>query len=239
MRKSHALAAVICYNTCDWTRDTLARFPDSRSYDTVFVDDGSSDGTRELLEASGHHLIRHEGNRGLGAAIRSGIRYALAEGYEVMVVLAGNGKDDPAEIPRLLEGLAGGYDYVQGSRFRSGGSHRNLPRIRRFLIRLHARLVGIVTGFPGTDAVNGFRAYRLELFKDARIDIGQSWLDRYELESYLHYKVLTLGYRVTEVPVSKTYPPPGRGVKYSHIRPVVDWWKILRPLVLLKLGIRN
>ena len=47
------------------------------------------------------------------------------------------------------------------------------------------------------------------------------------------------GYRVTEVPVSKTYPLPGRGVKYSHIRPVVDWWKILRPLVLLKLRIRS
>jgi len=230
---------MVCYNTREWTAEALRRFPAERDYDILLVDDGSDDGTAELLRESGLPALRHEANRGLGAALKSGIGRAIAEGYEAVVVLAGNGKDDPGEIPRFLDALAAGYDYVQGSRFRPGGSHRNLPLGRHLLIRLHCILVRLLTGFPATDAVNGFRAYRLRVFRDERIDIGQSWLDRYEFESYLYYKVLTLGYRVTEVPVSKSYPAPRRGLRYSHIRPVVDWWRILRPWLLLKLGLRR
>jgi dolichol-phosphate mannosyltransferase len=233
------LAVMVCFDTRLWTAQTLARFPAERDYDLLVVDDGSTDGTPEVLEASGLSVVRHPANRGLGAAIKSGISAALTGGYEAVVILAGNGKDDPAEIPRFLEALSAGHDYVQGSRFRAGGSHHNLPGGRHLLVRLHGLLVRLLTGFPGTDAINGFRAYRLSLFQDPRIDIWQDWLDRYEFESYLHYKVLTLGYRVTEVPVSKTYPRPGSGLRYSHIRPVVDWWSILRPYVLLKLGLRS
>ena len=229
---------VVCYKTRDWTEQMLGRFPSERPYDVFVVDDGSTDGTEDVLRARGFPFLRHERNRGLGAAIKSGLAHALAGGYEAVVVMAGNGKDDPAEVPRLIEALAG-CDYVQGSRFRPGGSHHNLPLPRHLMIRGHAIFVWLLTGFAGTDAVNGFRAYRLALFRDRRIDVWQDWLDRYEFESYLHFKVLTLGYRVREVPVSKTYPRPRPGLRYSHIRPVVDWWRILRPLVLLRLGLRR
>lgn len=239
MKTSDVLAVMACYNTREWTREAVARFPPSRGYDVLLVDDGSTDGTAEAMESGGLPVLRHETNRGLGAALKSGIERALAEGYEAVVVLAGNGKDDPAEIPRFLEALAAGHDYVQGSRFRPGGRHQNLPLGRHLLIRAHCLFVRLLTGFPATDAVNGFRAYRLRLFRDERIDVWQPWLDRYEFESYLHYKVLTLGYRVMEVPVSKTYPAPRPGLRYSHIRPVVDWWRILRPWVLLRLGLRR
>lgn len=228
-----------CYNTRDWTEETLVRIPSRRDFDVLLVDDGSTDGTAEVLQGSGLPFLRHETNKGLGAALKSGIARALALEYEAVVVLAGNGKDDPVEIPRFLEALAAGYDYVQGSRFRPGGHHRHLPLGRNLLIRLHCLFVRLLTGFPATDAINGFRAYRLRLFLDERIDVWRPWLDRYEFESYLHCKVLTLGYRVTEVPVSKTYPRPRSGLPYSHIRPVVDWWRILRPWVLLKLGLRR
>ena len=229
----------MCYDTHAGTAETLTRVPPRRDYDILLVDDGSTDGTADLLRASGLPTLRHERNRGLGAALKTGIARAIEEGYEAVVVLAGNGKDDPAEIPRFLEALATGYDYVQGSRFRPGGRHRNLPLARNLLIRSHSVLVRLLTGFPATDAVNGFRAYRLALFRDDRIDVWQPWLDRYEFESYLHCKVLTLGYRVTEVPVSKTYPATRRGRRYSHIRPIVDWWRILRPWILLTLRLRR
>jgi glycosyltransferase involved in cell wall biosynthesis len=88
-----------------------------------------------------------------------------------------------------------------------------------------------------TDTSNGFRAYKLTIFKNKNININQSWLDRYELETYIHYKVITLGYKICEVPVSKNYLP---GVKnYSKIRPVIDWWRMMRPLFYLKLGIKS
>ena len=96
---------------------------------------------------------------------------------------------------------------MQGSRFLGGGSHQNLPRARYYMVKLHALLMRWLTGFPATDAINGFRAYSTSLLRDPRIDLWQDWLDHYELESYLHYKVLKLGYRVIEVPVSKSYPP--------------------------------
>ena len=89
----------------------------------------------------------------------------------------------------------------------------------------------------GTDVTNGFRAYRLALLDDPRIDIDQEWLDHYELEYYIHYKAMTLGFRTSEVPVSKTYPPQRRS--YSKIRPFRDWWSIIRPTVLLRLGLRR
>jgi len=57
----------------------------------------------------------------------------------------------------------------------------------------------------------GFRVYRVSLFEDPRINIWQDWLDKYEYEYYVHWKVYTLGYKVKEVPVTKAYPPPGSG----------------------------
>lgn len=237
-RAHDAIAVVACYNTLSATRELLGRFPDERDYDLLFVDDGSTDGTRECLDARGWPTIRHPVNRGLGAAIRTGIQRARGDGFLAMAIMAGNGKDDPAEIGHLLRPiLEGRCDYAQGSRFAPGGSHVNLPPVRNALIRIHALLVRAFTGFAATDAVNGFRAYRLSLFDDRRIDLDQPWLDGYELESYLLYKVLTLGYRVCEVPVSKRYPPPG--VRYSHVRPVVDWWRVLRPFVYLRIGLRR
>jgi len=155
-------------------------------------------------------------------------------------VLAGNDKDDPREASKLLEQIrANGADYVQGSRFAPGGAHENTPAFRHVMVQVHAKMFRVLTGFKGTDALNGFRAYRVSLFDDPNIDVFQPWLEKYELETYLHYKALKQGYKIAEVGVSKTYPPKrGRG-KYSHIRPILDWWKILRPLPMLMLGIKK
>jgi dolichol-phosphate mannosyltransferase len=239
--KPRVLAVMLCYNTEDLTRAALAKFPAERAYDVLLVDDGSIDGTPALLDAfSGATVLHHERNRGLGAAIKTGYRYAIDHGYDVIVIMAGNNKDDPAEIPRLLRPIVDeGADYVQGSRFLDGGSHANLPGARRWMVKMHAWMMWAFTGRRGTDAINGFRAYRVSLLSAPRINVWQDWLDHYELESYLHYKVLTLGHRFAEAPVSKSYPPPNRKGKYSHIRPIVDWWVIVRPLVYLRLGLKK
>lgn len=238
-----AVAAIVCYNNGANAARTLEKVPpaDARNFDVVVVDDGSTDDTHEHISRFGFPIVRHEKNRGLGAAIKSGMRYAIDHGYPVFSILAGNAKDDPAQIPQLIAPiLAGEADYVQGSRFAPGGSQENTPGFRFVMVKVHARMMGVLTGFTGTDAINGFRAYRTSVFGErGDIDVWQDWLDGYELETYLHYKVLRSGRPVREVGVSKVYPPRSSKVRYSHIRPVRDWWRILRPIPLLMLRLRK
>jgi dolichol-phosphate mannosyltransferase len=206
--------------------------------ETIVVDDGSDDGGPDLAREAGARVITQDRRRGVGAAIRTGIEAARANGHAVVVVLAANGKDDPAEAPRLIEKLRAGYDYVQGSRYLpQGGASVNLPFGRSLLIRGYTFVFRVLSGFAATDVTNGFRAYRLSLLEDPRIRIDQSWLDRYELEYYLQWKAIKLGYRVVEVGVSKTYPKGGGN--YSKIRRVRDWWSIVRPTLLLWLHLRS
>jgi dolichol-phosphate mannosyltransferase len=235
-----AVAAIVCYNNGENAARTLSLVPPrgARDFDVVVVDDGSTDDTPAHLARFDFPVVRHPANRGVGAAIKSGMRYALDHGYDAVCILAGNAKDDPRQIPRLLAALRAGADYVQGSRFAPGGS-TNTPPFRHRMVRVHAAVIGLLTGFRGSDALNGFRAYRTELLRPGGIDVWQAWLDGYELEMYLHYSVLRAGRRVAEVGVSKTYPEPGRRVRYSHIRPLIDWWRILRPIPLLMLGLKK
>jgi len=240
--KLRALAAIVTYNNNDHVARVLERIPPAseRDYDVVVVDDGSRDDTPRYIAQFDFPVVRHPINRGVGGAIKSAVQYALSNRYDVICILAGNNKDDPREIPRVLAPIvAGRAEYVQGSRFANGGSHANTPAFRHVMVKVHARLFQVLTGFKGTDALNGFRAYRLSLFSDPRLNIWQDWLDKYEYETYLHYQVLRFGLPAVEVGVSKTYPPPVKRGKYSHIRPVLDWWKILRPIPLLLLGIRK
>jgi dolichol-phosphate mannosyltransferase len=185
------------------------------------------------------HLIRNDIRKGIGYAIRQGIQYAIDNRYDLIVVLAGNNKDDPTEIPRLIEPiLMRDYDYVQGSRFIEGGRSVRNPFLRGVFSRLYPFLWTLLTNVQCTDVTNGFRAYKVKLFEDSRIDIWQGWLDDYELEYYIHYKVLTLGYKTVEVPVSKIYSHRNKG-GYSQISPFRDWWRIVRPLFYLRLGTKH
>lgn len=237
MREGRSVAIVLpLYNEGAIIADLVRRMPPEAT-EVFVVDDGSTDEGPELARGAGATVISHGRRRGVGAAIRSGLFAARERGHANVVVMAGNGKDDPAEIPRVLAPLQDGYDYVQGSRFLAGSAHRNLPLGRHLLIKGYTLLFRLLTGFPVTDVTNGFRAYRLALLEDARILLDQEWLDGYELEYYLHYRVLTLRYRVREVAVSKNYIPGKRD--YSKVRPIVDWWRGLRPVLFLALRLRR
>ena len=224
------------YNEGPAAAELVRRMPPAVAA-TFVVDDGSTDNGADLAEEAGARVIRLGRNRGIGTAIRAGLDAAREDGHAVAVVMAASGKDRPEEIPALLAKIDEGYDYVQGSRFMAGGVSVNLPPVRGALIHGFTLMFRLLSGFPGTDVTNGFRAYRLSLLGDPRLRIHQPWLDRYELEYYIHWKAITLGYRVVEVPVSKTYPSRRRG--YSKIRPVIDWWHMVRPAVLLALHIRG
>lgn len=231
------VAAVLpLFNEGPAAADLVRRMPACVAL-TFVIDDGSTDDGPDLAERAGAAVIRLGANRGIGAAIRAGLVAARQAGCDVVVVMAASGKDRPEEIPTLLAKIDEGFDYVQGSRFMSGGASVNLPLVRGMLIHAFTLTFRVLTGFRGTDVTNGFRAYRLSLLDDPHVRIHQQWLDRYELEYYIHWKAITLGYRIVEVPVSKTYPARRSG--YSKIRPVIDWWHMVRPAVLLALRLRG
>lgn len=237
------LVAIIVYNE-DRLSSVLDEMIEARKaatfpWDVLIVDDGSTDGVLPAvmpqIRALAACVFRHDRNMGVGAGIRSGIRWAKAAGYECLAVMAANGKMDPCELERLFTPLiTGRADYVQGSRYAPGGNPVNMPLYRQIGIRLLTSFVNRLTGFHGTDVTCGFRAYRLNLFEEGAIDISSRRMDRYELESYLHYQVLTKHFRVVEVPVSMRYPP--RGHVYSKMRAGTGWWRLVRPFVLCALG---
>jgi dolichol-phosphate mannosyltransferase len=153
--------------------------------------------------------------------------------------MAGNNKDNPAEIPRLLGPICdAACDLVIGSRYLAGGKHGgDMPVYRKVATRLHPWLLSLATGKKLTESTNGFRALRLSCLDDPRINLQQAWLDGYALEVYLLFKMIALGYQHTEVPCTKIYPP--RKLGNTKMKPIVGWWDILQPVFLLGLRMKR
>lgn len=201
------------------------------------MNDCSSDNTREEALLAGATVITHKRNKGAGGAIRTGIDYAIKNNFDIVLVLGGDDQDNPDESYRHFKKIEEGYDFVQGSRYLDKGFTENLPLFRRITTKGYSWFFKIITGHTITDGTNGFRAFRTSLFKDKRINLWQDWLERYELEPYLYYMCLKLGYKVTEVPVTKRYPKGKKG--YTKMIPLLDWWRITRPLIFLRLGLKK
>lgn len=217
--------------------DVVRKVPRRWASCVIVVDDCSSDGTaEEAREAGSERVIRHPVNRGVGAAIRTGLMAAKEAGHTYAAILSGDDQHEPDELPRILVPLfAGEADLVQGSRWLPGGATPGIPPDRRWLTRLYPLLFRIASGHAISDGTNGMRAFRLSLLDDPRIQLSQDWLDRYELEPYLLFQAMRSGYRIREAPVTVRYH--GRGT--TKMRLIQDGWRILRPLVFLRLGMRH
>lgn len=240
MYQGHSVIAIApVYDEEAKIGDVVRRVPRDVVDEVLIVDDGSTDRSVEVAESFGAKSISLGATIGVGAAIRTGYDYAISNGFDIAVVMAGNNKDHPEEIPHLLDPIVSGVaDLVQGSRWLGNtGDLGEMPLYRRFATKLHPALFNLISGARMTDTTNGFRAASKKLLSDPQLDLDQRWLDEYELEVYLLYKARKIGYRVAEAPVTKTYPAKDLG--QTKMKPIVGWWSILRPLVLLGLRIKK
>jgi dolichol-phosphate mannosyltransferase len=191
----------------------LSRMRDSGSAsaaDVIVIDGGSTDGSLEhdRLRALGvKGLLVKTGPGSLSAQLRCAYAFALDHGYEGVITIDGNDKDDPDAIPSFQSLLEEGFDFVQASRFLPGGVGENTPRSRALAITLlHAPLLSLASGFPWTDTTQGFRGYSASLLLDPRVAVFRSVFREYELLAYLSYRAPRLGYRCVEVPTTRRYP---------------------------------
>ena len=209
--------------------------------DIVLADGGSSDGTTdcETLQGLGvNTLLVKEGPGKLGAQIRMACAWAIDRGYQGVVVIDGNNKDDVSAIDRFIEAFDAGFDHIQGSRFVPGGKHENTPLTRLFGVRiLHAPLLSIASGFGYTDTTNGFRGYSRRLLTDNRLKLFRDILSHYETHYYIAYRAPRLGFRCTEVPVTRRYPASGKVP--TKISPIRGNLQVLFRLILTCLGRYN
>jgi glycosyltransferase involved in cell wall biosynthesis len=133
----------------------------SLGYATLVVDDGSVDRTAEVAERAGARVLRLPVNLGVGGALRCGFRYAVSEGYAVVVQCDADGQHDPVEIARLLDTMrATGAELVVGSRFAEPDTDYHVGAVRKIAMHHFAHLATRRVGTTITDATSGFRAIR-------------------------------------------------------------------------------
>ena len=177
----------------------------------IGIDDGSSDATREVLEAHADRTIVFPANRGKGAALRAGFAAALDVGGQAVITIDADGQHDPARTRELVDGLTGS-DLVVGARVRAG----TMPRRRRMTNALSAAAARRLVGFELPDPQSGFRAINATVLRSIRA-AG----DRYEFETDFLIRAARAGFRISSVPVPTIYGPP------SHFREVRDGLRVV------------
>lgn len=239
-RRQRYCVVIPVINEGERIRDQLRRMRElgiPQVCDVIIVDGGSTDDSLadDVLEEAGvRALLIKTGPGKLSAQLRMAYAYALAEGYDGVITIDGNGKDSVESIPAFAEALDSGYDYVQGSRFVEGGRAVNTPRERYWAIRLmHAPVISLAAHKYLTDTTNGFRAYSRRYLLHPEVQPFRDVFSTYELLAYLSARASRLGLRVTEIPVTRSYPADGpTPTKISSTRGHLDLLGILGKLLI-------
>lgn len=169
------------------------------NHNVVVVDDGSSDNTRDVALQHDVWVLRHSVNRGQGAALQTGIDFALAQGAEIIVTFDADGQHCAEEVAALIEPIRSGQvDVALGSRFR--GKAIGIRRSRWLVLKLGVLFTRLVSGIRVTDTHNGFRA--LSRHAAQRIRISQ---DRMAHASEILDRIRQENLTFCEVPVTIRY----------------------------------
>jgi dolichol-phosphate mannosyltransferase len=204
--------------------------------DVLVVDDLSPDGTGDLVRGyartdSAVHLLVGSGKAGLGAAYRTGFRWALDRGYAAVVQMDADLSHPPERVPALLEGLED-HDVVVGSRYVAGGAVSHWPWSRRLVSRGGNAYARLVLGLPVHDVTAGFKAFR----RDALVTIGalDSVSDGYCFQVENTWQAARSGLRIAEVPITFVDRTQGESkmsaaIALEAMRRVLVWrWELVR-----------
>ena len=186
------------------------------------VDDGSADGTDAAARAGGAEVIVHPENRGKGAALATGFRWALARGWDWVYTMDADGQHLPADMgPFLAEARRGGWDVVVGTRM---ADTRDMPWLRLATNRFTSWVVSRLAGVAIPDSQSGFR-----LFRTACLEGVVLVASHYDAESEILVRLARRGRRIGAVPITTVY-----GEERSAIRPLRDTWRFFRLVLRLR-----
>jgi dolichol-phosphate mannosyltransferase len=201
----------------------------------LVVDDGSPDGTGELVKAVATelpdvHLLERAAKSGLGSAYRTGFAWGLERGYDAFVEIDADFSHDPAALPSVLAPLEEGFEVAIGSRYIEGGSIPNWAWHRHLLSRGGNLYASRVLGLGVADSTAGYRAYSASILR--RLDLDRVRAEGYGFQIEMTYRAKQHGATVTEVPISFVDRAAGESKMSSFIvveaLGLVTWWGLGR-----------
>lgn len=203
----------------------------SAASELLVVDDGSVDGTGAILDGltpafSNLQVIHHAGNRGYGAALRTGAAAASAAGFAYVVFMDSDLTNDPGDLPKFVSKMQAGYDVIKATRYSGGGGVSGVPRYRVAISALGNWLARRLFRLPLHDCTNGFRAVRTSLLARMRLTENRFPLIMEEL-----YWSKFLARSFAEVPVTLTHRQRGQRRTSFVYRPRVFYDYLKYPIL--------
>jgi len=187
---------------------------------TLVVDDGSGDNTSQKAKKAGVFVVRHVINRGLGAAIKTGLDWAKSQGADIAVTFDSDGQHDPTDIPRLIQPILNkDADLVIGSRFKK---KQSIPA-DRLILNWFANLTTLVMfGVHSTDSQSGLRAFSKKAM--AQIDLKA---DRMDFSSEILIEAKRHNLKIEEIPIKAIYTDYSRKKGQKNLNAIPVFARIL------------